>query len=56
MLRPSIVMSPDVRSISRLTSFIAVVFPLPDGPMRTQISPAGISSVRSETAGVRRPG
>src|SRR3954453_5672248 len=37
----SIVMSPSDSVIRRLTSFIAVVLPPPDGPIRTQISPAG---------------
>src|SRR5918997_7154904 len=55
-LRPSIVISPEVMGMSRLTSCIAVVLPLPDGPIRTQISLAGISRVRFETAAVVRPG
>src|SRR5207253_11133325 len=55
-LRPSIVMSPWSKSISRLTSFIAVVFPAPDGPTSTQISPAGTTSERCSTAAARRPG
>ena len=41
MLVPSMRMSPLVSSISRLTSFSAVVLPPPDGPTSTQISPAG---------------
>ena len=45
-------MSPSVMSIRRLTIFIAVVLPLPDGPISTQISPAGTSSERSLIAGV----
>ena len=50
-------MSPSVMSTSRLTIFIAVVLPLPDGPTSTQISPAGTSSDRSLMAGVdSRPG
>ena len=44
------------RSIRRLTSFIAVVLPAPEGPTRTQISPAGITSERSSTAAAERPG
>ena len=35
-------MSPSSMSMRRLTSFIAVVFPAPEGPTRQQISPAGI--------------
>src|SRR5438105_3285009 len=46
MLRPSIVISPCSKSISRLTSFIAVVLPAPEGPTSTQISPAGIVAGR----------
>ena len=45
------VMSPSVIEISRLIIFIAVVLPPPDGPMRTQISPAGMVSDRSSIAG-----
>ena len=56
MLRPSIVTSPEVIVISRLTICMAVVLPLPDGPISTQISPAGTSRLRFDTAGVRRPG
>ena len=48
---PSIVMRPEVGSIRRLIIFIVVVLPQPDGPTRTQISPAGISSDRLPTAG-----
>ena len=48
---PSIVMSPSVIEISRLTIFIAVVLPPPEGPTSTQISPAGIVSESSVTAG-----
>jgi hypothetical protein len=51
MLCPSIVMSPSVIEIRRLTIRIAVLFPPPDGPMSTQISPAGIVIERSSTAG-----
>ncbi len=55
-LFPSIVMSPSSKSISRLTSFIAVVLPAPDGPTSTQISPAGTTNDRSLTAAALRPG
>ena len=55
-LVPSIRMSPSVIEISRLTIFIAVVLPPPDGPTSTQISPAGIVSESSSTAGCGRPG
>ena len=48
---PPIVMRPLVGSISRLTIFMLVVLPQPDGPTRTQISPAGTVSVRLSTAG-----
>src|SRR6266566_8914924 len=37
-------------SISRLIMRSVVVLPHPDGPMRTQVSPSGISSDRSRTA------
>ncbi len=43
-------------STIRLTIRIAVVFPEPEGPTNTQISPAGTSSVRSLTAGRSTPG
>ena len=43
-------MSPSVISTVRLTIRIAVVFPQPDGPTRTQISPAATSSERPSTA------
>ena len=56
MLRPSMRMSPLVSGISRLTSLSAVVLPPPDGPTRTQISPAGTVSERRSTAGRGRPG
>ena len=46
MLVPSIRMSPLVSSISRFTSFSAVVLPPPEGPTSTQISPAGTVSDR----------
>ena len=45
-------MSPSVISTVRLTIRIAVVLPQPEGPTRTQISPAGTSSVRWSTAGL----
>ena len=44
-----------VSSTVRLTSRIAVVLPQPEGPTRTQISPAGTSSVRPSTAGLSEP-
>src|SRR5436190_15328267 len=43
-------MSPSVISIIRLTIRIAVVLPQPEGPTRTQISPAGTSNDRWSTA------
>src|SRR4051812_41106064 len=49
-------MSPPVSSIIRLTSRIAVVFPQPDGPTRTQTSPAGTVKLRSPIAGSAWPG
>ena len=48
-------MSPLVMSIMRLTIRIAVVFPQPDGPTRTQISPAGTLSESASTAGASVP-
>jgi hypothetical protein len=48
-------MSPSVISIMRLTIRIAVVFPQPDGPTSTQISPAGTSSESRSTAGSVEP-
>ncbi len=48
---PSIVIRPPVGSISRLIIFMVVVLPQPDGPTRTQISPALMVSDRSSTAG-----
>src|SRR5512132_3817521 len=45
-------MRPLVGSMSRLTIFKVVVFPQPDGPTRTEISPSGTSRVRSVTAWV----
>ena len=53
---PSMVMSPSVMSIRRLTIFIAVVLPPPDGPTSTQISPAGTARDSERTAGSVRPG
>ena len=46
------VMSPSVMSIRRLTIFIAVVFPPPEGPTSTQISPAGTTSDREFDGGL----
>ena len=43
-------------SIMRLTIRIAVVLPQPDGPTRTQISPAGTSSESPSTAASVLPG
>ena len=43
-------------SIMRFTIRIAVVFPQPDGPTSTQISPAGTSSERESTAASSAPG
>ncbi len=42
--------------VMRLTIRMAVVFPQPDGPTSTQISPAGTSSESSRTAGSGWPG
>src|ERR1700704_5152570 len=50
MSSPSIVIRPEVGSMRRLIIFMVVVLPQPDGPTRTQISPAGIVSDRSFTA------
>ena len=47
--------SPEVGSISRLIILSAVVLPQPEGPIRTQTSPAGTVSERASTAG-RAPG
>ena len=49
---PSMVIRPPVGSMRRLTIFIDVVLPQPDGPTRTQISPAGI--VRRQVVDGRR--
>ena len=56
MLVPPIRMSPEVGSMSRLTSFIAVVLPPPDGPTRQHVSPAGTVMVRLSIAGASWPG
>ena len=55
-LRPSIVMSPLLMGIKRFTILSAVVLPPPEGPIRTQISPAGIVRERSWIAATARPG
>ncbi len=52
---PSIVTRPLVGSTSRLTIFMVVVLPQPDGPTRTHTSPAPTSSERSVTAGGPSP-
>ncbi len=52
---PPISMSPEVISTVRLTIRIAVVFPHPEGPTRTQMSPAGTSRLRWLTASVSAP-
>src|SRR5829696_2849436 len=43
-------MRPPLGSMSRFTIFKVVVFPQPDGPTSTEISPSGTSRVRSVTA------
>src|SRR5258706_1590475 len=48
-------MRPLVGSMSRLTIFMVVVLPQPDGPTSTQISPSGTSRVRSSTATLPLP-
>src|SRR3954469_15823375 len=48
-------MSPLVISIMRLARRMAVVLPQPDGPTRTQMSPAGTSKLRSWIAGSDDP-
>ena len=55
-LSPSSRMSPLVMSIMRFTIRMAVVFPQPDGPTSTQISPAGTSSESESTAASLDPG
>src|SRR3990170_53755 len=52
---PSMKISPELGSISRLTILIVVVLPQPDGPSSTQISPFGTSSVTWSTAGTVLP-
>ena len=54
MSSPPMVIRPPVGSMSRLIIFIVVVLPQPDGPTRTQISPAG--TVEGEVAHGRRIG
>src|SRR2546423_571544 len=49
-------MSPSVMSIMRLTIRMAVVLPHPEGPTRTQISPAGTVRDRWSTALRSAPG
>src|ERR1700712_1341717 len=49
-------MSPSEISIIRLTIRMAVVLPQPEGPTRTQISPAGTSSESLSTAMPSAPG
>ena len=46
---------PDVGSTRRLTIFSAVVFPPPDGPTSTHVSPAGTSRVSPSRAGGPAP-
>jgi hypothetical protein len=48
-------MSPEVIEVIRLTIRMAVVFPHPDGPTSTQISPAGTVSDSASTAGSSCP-
>jgi hypothetical protein len=49
-------MSPEVIETMRLTIRIAVVFPHPDGPTSTQMSPAGTSKESDRIAGSSLPG
>src|SRR5919108_4260013 len=49
-------MSPEVIGTMRLTIRMAVVLPHPDGPTRTQMSPAGTSSESDRMAGSSLPG
>src|SRR3954447_8851746 len=49
-------MSPELIEIIRLTIRMAVVLPPPEGPTRTQISPAGTVSESDLTAGSARRG
>jgi hypothetical protein len=53
---PSRRMTPLVGSMIRLIIFIVVVFPQPDGPTSTTISPCGITRSSSRTAGSSCPG
>ena len=48
--------SPSVISTIRLAIRIAVVLPQPEGPTRTQISPAPTSRLSPSTAGCSAPG
>src|SRR3954465_6731750 len=48
--RPSRKILPEVGGIRRLIIFIVVVLPQPDGPGRTQTSPAATSMVTASTA------
>jgi hypothetical protein len=50
MLVPSTMISPEDGSTSRLIIFIVVVFPHPEGPTKTTVSPASMSIDRSSTA------
>ena len=50
---PSSTIRPLVGSISRLTIFMVVVLPQPDGPTSTHSSPAGTSRLRASTTVVR---
>ncbi len=52
---PSKMIRPPVGSIMRLMSRRVVLFPHPDGPTRTRISPSLMSRSRSATAGVDVP-
>ena len=52
---PLIRMRPDVGSISRLIIRSVVVFPQPEGPMRTTIDPSSMSRLNDDTAGVAEP-
>ncbi len=53
---PSSRMTPLVGSMMRLTIFIVVVLPQPDGPTSTTISPCGTTRSSSRTAGSLWPG
>jgi hypothetical protein len=52
----SILIRPDVGSISRLIIFSVVDFPQPDGPTKITVSPGLISSETLSTAGLALPG